>query len=107
MDSVIKSEFHYQDHTDVITHKTSQPTENLILARNAELRKNPGSIADLGAQSGGTFGRLMASIPIIMYEKAKRDGYDLDNRDSYISGREMARYLKSAEGRTCLVQANG
>jgi hypothetical protein len=101
---VIKSEFHYQEHTGTVTHKTSQPTENLILARNAELRKNPGVIHDLGKQGGESYGRLMASIPFIMYEKAKRDGFDLDNTDSKFAGLEMARYLKTAEGKTCLVQ---
>jgi len=104
MDPVIKSEFHYQNHTDVVTHKTTQPTEDMILARNAELRKNPGVIQDLGAQSGESFGRMVASIPIIMFEKAIRDGYDLNNRDAKIAGAEMNRYLQSTEGRMCLVQ---
>ena len=104
MDSVIKSEIHYQEHTNTITHKTSQPTEKLILERNAELRKNPGVMHDLGAQSRGSFGRMVASIPIIMYEKAIRDGYDLNNKDTKFARLEMTRYLKSPEGRMCLVQ---
>ena len=79
MDQVIRSDIHYQEHTGELTHKTSQPTEDLILARNAELRKNPGVIKDLGTQSGESFGRQVASIPFIMFEKAIRDGYDLNN----------------------------
>lgn len=101
---VIKSEIFYQPHTETLTHKTTQPTEDLILARNAELRKNPGAIKDLGSQSGGTFGRQVASIPFIMFEKAIRDGYDLNNRDGKIAGLEMTRYLQSTEGKMCLVQ---
>jgi hypothetical protein len=102
-DGVIKSEF--LNHIDEIAHKQTQPSEDIILARNAELRKNPGSIMDLGARSNeGTWGRLVASIPMNLYEKAKRDGYDLDNRNADISANEIARFLKSTEGKMCMVQ---
>jgi len=107
MDEVIRSEFHFQNHTGELTHKTSQPTEKIILNRNAELRKNGGSIMDLGSKGeGGTWGRQLASIPIIMYEKAIRDGFDLNSRDKTHAGLEMARFLKTPEGKTCLVQGN-
>ena len=107
MDGVIKSKFHYDNHDDTITHETSQPTENLILDRNAELRKSPGAIRDLGKNSeGGTWGRQVASIPFIMYEKAIRDGYQLNSKDKDHAGKEMHRYLASEEGRTCLVQGD-
>lgn len=104
MDEVIRSDIHYQEHTGVLTHKTSQPTENLILERNAELRKNPGVIQDLGKQSNGTFGRMLASIPFIMYERAMRDGYELNSGDGEHRSKELFRYLKSDEGKKCLVQ---
>lgn len=105
MDSVIKSEVHYQEHTNTLTHKTTQPTENLILDRNAELRKNPGVIRDLGqGQSGGTWGRQVASIPFILFEKAIRDGYKLNSKDQKLAASEMHRFLQSAEGKTCLVR---
>ena len=102
-DGVIKSEFH--SHIDEVSHVQTQPSEDIILARNAELRKNPGVIMDLGAQSNEeTWGRLVASIPFNMYEKAKRDGYDLDSRDAKTSQKEMSRYLQSVEGKMCLIQ---
>lgn len=102
-DGVIKSEFH--SHIDEVAHVQTQPTEDIILARNAELRKNPGVIMDLGARSNeGTWGRLVASVPLNMFEKAIRDGYDLNNRNAEISAKEMARYLQSTEGKMCLVQ---
>jgi hypothetical protein len=105
MDEVIRSDIHYQEHTGVITHKTTQPTEDLILHRNAELRKNPGVIQDLGAQgSDGTWGRSVAAIPHIMYEKAKRDGYELESGDAEHRSKELFRYLKSDEGKKCLTQ---
>jgi hypothetical protein len=105
MDEVIRSDVHYQEHTGVLTHKTSQPTEDLILQRNAELRKNPGVIQDLGAQGpGGTWGRNLASIPFIMFEKAKRDGYELSHPDKEHRSNELFRFLQSEEGKKCLVQ---
>jgi hypothetical protein len=102
-DGVIKSDIHA--HLDEIAHVRTQPSENIILARNAELRKNPGAIRDLGAgKEGGVWGRQVASIPFNMFEKAIRDGYDLNNRDSSIATKEIHRYLASTEGKLCLVQ---
>ena len=104
MDEVFKSEFHYQDHTDDLTHKLTQPTEDLILDRNRELRKNKGAIRDLGAGSeGGSWGRQVASVPMIIYERAIRDGFDLNSKDTAYAGREMQRFLKTTLGRLCLV----
>ena len=101
-DGVIKSEF--LSHIDEVAHKQTQPSEDIILARNAELRKNPGALHDLGSQSGESFGRLVANIPFNMFEKAIRDGYALNHNDSEIAALAMARYLKTVEGRACLLQ---
>ena len=101
-DGVIKSEF--LTHIDEVCHKQTQPTESIILSRNAELRNNPGVIRDLGEQSGETWGRMLAFIPMNMYEKALRDGYQLNHLDAETAAREMARYLQSTEGKLCLVQ---
>ena len=106
-DEVFKSTLHYQEHEDVLYHQTSQPSENLILSRNAELRKNPGVIKDLGAgKEGGTWGRQVATIPLIMLEKAKRNGYDLFSKDAKHASNEMFRFLQSEDGKKCLVQGN-
>jgi len=99
MDAVIQSRYHHQPHTGVVSHETTQPSEDLILERNAELRKNPGALKDM------SFGRQVASIPIIMYEAAIRAGYDLNNHDHKFAGTEMDRFLKSSEGKLCLIQA--
>ncbi len=104
MDEVFRSELFYQDHTGEITHKLTQPSEDIILARNAELRKNPGVIQDLGKQSGSVFGRQLASIPLVMYEAALRAGYGLNSGDGEHQSKEMARYLRTTEGKKCLVQ---
>ena len=104
MSEVIRSDLHYQEHTGVLTHKTSQPSEDIILQRNAELRKNPGVIQDLGKQSGSTFGRQVASIPFIMYEAAIRAGYEINAKNAEHRQKEIFRYLKTEEGKKCLIQ---
>ncbi|RLA03859.1 MAG: hypothetical protein DRQ47_04380 [Gammaproteobacteria bacterium] len=98
MDSIIKSDLHYQEHTGVLTHVQTQPTEDIILERNSELRKNPGVLKDL------SFGRSLANIPFNMYEKAIRDGFLLNSGDAECRSKELFRYLKSDEGKKCLVQ---
>jgi len=102
----IKQEFHYQPHTGVLTAVKTQATENVILARNAELRKNPGALRDLGeGEEGGSWGRQMASIPFIMFQAALKAGFGLTNKDAKYAAREMQRYLATTEGQKCLVQA--
>ena len=104
MDSVIQSEFHYQEHTDTLTHKTTQASENTILKRNSELRKNDGAIKDLGAESGETWGRQVATIPLIMLYKAEKQGYDVFNRNSEHASKELHRWLQTPDGQTCLIR---
>lgn len=105
MNDVIRSDIHYQEHTGELTNVTTQPTEGLILDRNAELRKNAGSIRDLGkGQEGGVWGRQVASIPFIIYEKAIRDGFALNSKDKEHAGKEMHRFLSTPEGMACKVQ---
>ena len=101
---VIKSEVDWSG--DTVVHKTTQPTEDLILARNQELRKNPDALNDLGGKGTQSWGRQLASIPIIMWDKAIRDGYKLNHKDKTISERELLRFLQSPEGKTCLVRDN-
>lgn len=102
MDEVFNSKLVYQDHEDKLYHERTQPTENLILERNRDLRNNPGVLKDLG-EGDNTWGRQVATIPFIMYEKAIKDGYDLNNKDATVATSEMMRYLQSPEGQICLV----
>ena len=99
-DEVFKSKLVYQPHEDKIYRELTQPTEKIILNRNAELRKNPGALKDL------SFGRMAASIPFNVYEKAIRDGYQLNCPDKTIRQRDMHRFLQTVEGKACLVQEN-
>jgi hypothetical protein len=103
-DGVIKSEF--LTHIDEVCHKQTQPSEKLILNRNAELRKNPGVLYDLGERDGHSWGRMVASIPMNMFEKAIRDGYALNSHDPDVAALAMVNYLLTPEGKDCLVQEN-
>ena len=98
-DGVIKSRLMIDSVDEVLHHERTQPTADLIYERNQELRKNNGVIKDLGAQSGGSFGRMVASIPEIDMEWAKRNGYDL-----FGSQIDMVRFLQTERGRKCLVR---
>lgn len=90
---------------DTITHAITQPTEDLILGRNSELRKNEGCIKDLGqGQEGGTWGRQVACIPENLLLWASKNGYDIYNKDSQIASKELFRFLNSEKGKPCLVR---
>lgn len=100
MDEVIKSDLHYQEHTGVLTHKTSQPTEKAILERNQDLRNAEQRKLGKGTQ---TWGRQVASVPMIIVERAIRDGYELNSKDQKHAQKEMFRFLQSDMGKACLV----
>ena len=97
MDEVIKSRFVYQPHENRLYHEQTQPTEDDILSFNQEARKD-NLFNDL------SFGRQVACIPFIMWNKAIRDGYDLACPDSKIAEKELFRYLQSDEGKVCMVR---
>lgn len=102
MDEVFKSELSVeQEH---LVHKLTQPTEDLILERNNELRKNTGAIRDLSDDEGQNWGRMVASVPLVIWHKAIKDGYDLYNKDSSVANKELYRFLQSPEGKACLVR---
>jgi len=100
---IFKSTFHFDEATEVLTRVLDQPSRKLILDRNAELRKNPGAYKDLGAQSGESFGRLQAIVPMIMIEEAIKAGYALNSKDKAQREQAWALFLKSPAGQSCMV----
>jgi len=110
MEGGIKQELYYQNHTETLTARLTQPSEQIILDRNAELRKNPGALRDLGQAEGKsktgsqTWGRLEASIPNLMYAQAIKEGYDMNSKDAKHAQNETKRFLATTEGRACLVR---
>jgi hypothetical protein len=101
MEDVVKSELFFEG--DEMVHRASQPTEDLILERNNELRKNEGALNDLHDHDGETWGRQVASIPFIIWYKAIKDGFDLNNPKSEVANKELHRFLQSEDGKKCLV----
>ena len=105
IDNLLMSKMVLDESANTLTHAIEQPSEDLILERNNELRKNPGALRDLGAKTeGGSWGRQVASIPIVIFYQAIKDGYQLNAPDSNFAGREMHRFLLSDIGKTCLVR---
>ena len=90
-DGVTVSNFKEIKHEDLLYREASQPTRDLILANNAELRKNPGVIRDL------SFARLSLRIPLLDMEilkrkyKILRDGSNQEQRDFW------HKFMKSSE----------
>ena len=96
---VIKSEIFWDKAEERLHHKTSQPSEKIILERNKNLRKDGDVLKDL------SFGRQIANIPFITYEWAIRHGFDLNCPDAQIAQKELFRFLTTTdEGRACLVR---
>jgi len=93
------SEYLGCDHTGEIAHRLHQPNASLILERNKKLRNEPEAFDRAKKDKM----EQVASIPVIMWEKAIRDGYDLNCRDKEIADQELMRFLRSPEGRACLV----
>ena len=104
MDGVLK--YHIKIHDDeTATRIITQPTEDIILERNKELRKNEDALRDLGQGSeGGTWGRQVATIPENLLIWATRNGYDIYNKDQQISSKELFRFLNSEKGKACLIR---
>ena len=98
-DGVILNKFYHDDHDDTMHVKQTQPSEQLILDRNAELRRNKGALKPLAGTDGKAWGGMTASIPEIMYHKVCKEGkYDLNN------DKDLNKWLKDTpEGRACLV----
>lgn len=100
---VFLSKFIADEAEGVLHHECTQPTEDLIFARNQELKKNQDLMRDLG-KGTETMGRHIANIPFITYEWALREGYDLRSPDRKIRSAEMFRFLNSEVGKKCMIR---
>lgn len=95
-DGVIQNKYDYVEHEDKLYVQQTQASEKAILDRNAELRKNPGSMNDLTGKDGKAYGRLEANIPNIIFYKYLEE-YQLMTKEG------MARFLQTTIGKACLV----
>ncbi len=98
-DEVFKADWYYQPHEDRLYRNLTQPTEDLILNRNKELRKNPDAV-DRDKMEGF---RWAASVPMAVWENAKKEGYELDCPDKAKRERERARFFATPIGKACLI----
>ncbi len=96
LDEVFKTEFKYDG--EKLHRKLTQPTEELILERNKQLRNNQEVQRDL------TFGRQVASIPFNDYEALKRKYPELAKGDSQQRQKTLLRILNSSEGKKYLIR---
>ena len=98
-DGLIVNEFYHDAHDETMHVRQTQPTEQLILDRNAELRRNKGALKDLSGPDGKKWGGMTASIPVIMYDKVMKAGkYNLQDDG------DLNKWLRETpEGRSCLV----
>ena len=98
-DGIIQNEYYHDAHDETMHVRQTQPTEKLILDRNAELRRNKGAIRDLTGPDGKKWGGMTASIPFIMYSKVMKAGrYNLQDDE------DLNKWLmETPEGRSCLV----
>ena len=95
-DEVFKSD--YIQLGDKLQRRLTQPSESIILERNAELRKDPGAIKDL------SFGRWVGTIPLNDYEALCRKYPELKHGDGKQRQTCLMKILNSVEGRKYLVQ---
>jgi hypothetical protein len=90
-DGVLRFDYFESPHEGKVHRRTSQPSADLILNRNAELRKNPGALRDL------SFGRLVLNIPVNDLEMLERKYPELRSPDSTERTAAWARFTASAE----------
>lgn len=75
---------------DELVRRVRQPTEDRILDRNAELRKNPGALREL------SFMGLELTIPALHYERLIRTNPDLHSRDAETKTRAWRKFFGSS-----------
>jgi hypothetical protein len=95
-DGVFQSEVKIEG--DEVVRLLTQPSADIILERNNELRKNKGALRDM------SFGRQVASIPLNEFEMLKRKYPDLVDGDAQQRQMRLMKILNSSEGRKYLVQ---
>lgn len=97
-DDVWLSQYRVCPHEQKLYRKLTQPTRNLILNRNAELRKCPGAVKDMG------FARQSLSIPVEDYEMLKKKYPVLVNGSNAERTKFYKKFIKSSESLIYRVQ---
>ena len=98
-DEVLRKEFSYSDHEDVIYHTLVQDSRDEILRNNAELRKH-----EQGRDTG--WGRMVATIPLVDLELLKKGHPELKDEAHPDFQTVLMRVLNSTEGYKYRLQEN-
>jgi hypothetical protein len=91
-DGLFRQVFTWQAGLGWLVCKRDQAGRELILERNAALRREEGTLRDL------TFARQIASIPLDDWAVLIAKYPDLDSRDAATKRRALVAFLQSPEG---------
>jgi len=92
----------YCEATGEVLHELVQDDRDIILARNAELRKNPDAVRDL------SFGRLLASVPNEDWEWFLRQNKGFYQMPKEERDKRLMAFLKTTErGKASMVREEG
>jgi hypothetical protein len=91
VDGVIKVDTHHVQHTGQFVMRTTQPTEDLIYERNAELQK------DRALTSGNNLlgMQYVGEIPMILLNKWMREDPEMKAKDPAIRNAALYRHIKA------------
>lgn len=90
-DAVTVSQYRYHAADGTINRRIVQPDRDLILARNAELRKNKGVIRDL------SFARLALRIPVVDMHYLKIKYPVLNDGDEHAVVKFWRKFINTTE----------
>lgn len=90
-DGVLRKEFNYSDHEDVIYHTLKQDSRDEILRENAAKRTS-GIVGELG------WGRMVATIPLVDLELLKRQHPELRDEAHPDFQKTLMSIITSPEG---------
>ena len=86
-DGLFRTKAVFQQHEGILYAEKTQLNEGLILSANAEKRKQEQTKLD--------WGRQIASIPAIMYEKWQRENPELRSKDKDIRSAKLLALIRA------------
>ena len=87
VDGIIRTDTHFRAHTDESVMHTYQPTEDLILERNADLQKTQHNAELMGMQH-------VAEVPMILMNKWIREDPEMTAPDPQTRNLALIRHIR-------------
>ena len=88
VDGIIRQDTHFRPHTDEQVIHTYQPSEDLILERNADMQKDARNNELLGMQH-------LAEVPMILMNQWIRDDPEMTAPDAQTRNLALIRHIKA------------